>query len=326
MSAAVATLLFLGGLVVTIASSLVLAREVDRVGERLGFSEALLGIVTALGADAPEISSAVVAIVAGHHDTGVGVVVGSNVFNIAALLGLSAVVAGRVRVQRHGLVLTGGVALAIALVGALLVLRWIPAWLAFVLVLLVAVPYVVLSALHASRIARLPHALRAAIEEEQRDARRDDYAGTGSAYDALILIPALAGVVGGATAMVYTAQSLGDRWNISDVVIGTIVLAALTGIPNALAAIRLALHGRGAACVSESLNSNNANILVGLCVPALILGIGAPSGLGQMSAAAMVLMTLLACALAYTGGGLRRAEGWAIIACYAVFVAVVVAT
>src|SRR5437870_12999380 len=100
MSLSVAVLVFLGGLVVTVSSSLVLARELDRIGERLGFSEALLGLVTALGADGPEISSAVAALVSGHKDTGVGVVVGSNVFNIAALLGLAAVSAGNVRINR----------------------------------------------------------------------------------------------------------------------------------------------------------------------------------------------------------------------------------
>ena len=323
MSAPVAVLLFIGGLVVTIASSLVLARGFDRVGERLGFSEALLGIVTALGADAPEISSAVVAVVSGHNDTGVGVVVGSNVFNIAALLGLSAVIAGSVRIHRHGLLLNGVVALLVAVVGALLVLRWLPSWAALVLVLLVLAPYVAVSSLHARRLRRLPSFLREAVQEEQRDARRDDYAGPGGVYDALVLVPSLAGVVGGATAMVYAAQSLGDRWSVSDVIVGTIVLAALTGIPNVLAAIRLALHGRGAACVSESLNSNNANIAVGLCIPALILGIGIPSGLERFSAAAMVVMTLAAVGLAYSGGGFTRREGALLIALYAVFAVVV---
>lgn len=326
MSIDVAIVLFVGGLAVTLVSSLLLARAVDRIGERLGFSEALLGIVTAIGADAPEISSAAVALIAGHQHTGVGVVVGSNVFNIAALLGLSAVIAGRVGIHRHGLVLNGGIALGIAVVGALLVWRWIPGWAALLLALTLAVPYVFLSALHPSRIARLPHALRAAVEEEQIDARRGPHVDTTGRYEGLILVVALAGVVGGATAMVYAAQSLGRRWSVSDVVIGTLVLAALTGIPNVLAAIRLALHGRGAACVSESLNSNNANILVGLCIPAVVLGIGSPSGLERFSAAAMVAMTLLACALAYTGGGLRRAEGWFVIACYAAFAAVVIAT
>ena len=114
MSALSATLLFVGGLVLTIAASLVLARSLDRVGVRLGISEALLGIVTAIGADAPEISSAVVAIVAGHADTGVGVVIGSNVFNLAALLGVGAVVAGTIVLHRRVILFEGVVALAVA--------------------------------------------------------------------------------------------------------------------------------------------------------------------------------------------------------------------
>src|SRR3954467_208599 len=105
MSIPVALLLLAGAFTLTVVASIVLARELDRIGERLGFSEALLGIVTPVGAGAPEIASAVSALVTGHEDPGVGVVVGSNVFNIAALLGLSAVIAGRVRIHAHGLVL-----------------------------------------------------------------------------------------------------------------------------------------------------------------------------------------------------------------------------
>jgi cation:H+ antiporter len=318
-----AIVVFLGGLAVTVASSIVLARELDRIGERLGFSEALLGIVTAVGADAPEISSAVAAVAGGHADTGVGVVIGSNVFNIAALLGLSAVIAGTVRIHRHGLILNSLVATLVAIAGALLVMNWLPAWAAFLIAVGVLVPYVVVSSLHERGQARLPALIREAVQEEQRDARRDGYAGPGGFYDVVVVVPALAGVAGGATAMVYAAQLLGDRWNVSDVIIGTIVLAALTGIPNTLAAVRLAIHGRGAACVSESLNSNNANILVGLCIPALVLGIGRPSGLERFAAAAMIAITLVATVFAFSGGGLRRREGAAIIALYAAFVVVV---
>jgi cation:H+ antiporter len=325
VSVALAVPVFLLGVVVTVTSSLVLARGFDRIGERLGFSEALLGIVTALGADAPEISSAVAAIVAGHNDTGVGVVVGSNVFNLAALLGLSAVIAGRVRIHRHGLVLSGGVATAAALFGTLLVVRWLPGWAALLLVFSVLAPYVALSSLRRGSIERLPRPLRAAVTEEQRDARLDEYAGRGGAKDVLNVVVALAAVVGGATAMVLSAQSLGRHWGVADVIIGTIVLAALTGIPNAIAAIRLALHGRGAACFSESFNSNNANLLVGLCIPAVILGIGSPSGVVRFAALSMLLLTALSALLAYGRAGLARRDGAAIIALYAVFVVVVVA-
>ena len=324
MSTPAALLLLAAAFVVTVASSVVLARELDRLGERLGFSEALLGMVTALGADAPEIASAVAAVVAGHEDTGVGVVVGSNVFNLAALLGLSALIAGPVRIHGHGLLLNGGVAVLVAIIGAFVAINVLPGGVGLILALVVLVPYVVLSALHERARSRLPSPLREAVAEEQRDARRDEFSSPATTRDALTIIPALAAVVGGAYGMVAAAQSLGDRFDVSDIVLGALVLAALTCIPNLIAAVRLARHGRGAACVSEALNSNNANILVGLCVPALILGFGSASGVETFAALWMVGMTVAAVALGF-GGGLTKREGVAIVALYVAF-AVVVAT
>ena len=324
MSTPVALLVLAAAFVVTVAASVVLARELDRIGERLGFSEALLGMVTALGADAPEIASAVAAVVAGHEDTGVGVVVGSNVFNLAALLGVSALIAGRVRIHRHGLLLNGGVAILVAIVGALVAMDLLSGGVGLILAVVVLTPYVVVSALHESARLRLPAPLREAVAEEQRDARRDEFSPPATKFDALAVVPALAAVVGGAYGMVVAAQSLGDRYDVSDIVLGALVLAALTSIPNLIAAVRLARHGRGAACVSEALNSNNANILVGLCVPALILGFGSASGLETFAALWMAGMTVVAVELGF-GGGLTRREGGAIVALYVVF-AVVVAT
>jgi cation:H+ antiporter len=307
-----------------VAASVVLARDLDRIGQRLGFSEALLGMVTALGADAPEIAAAVAAVVAGHEDTGVGVVVGSNVFNLAALLGVSALIAGRVRIHRHGLFLNGGVAIVVAIIGAFVAIDLLPGGVGLALALVVLAPYVVVSALHERAHSRLPASLREAVAEEQRDARRDEFSPPATRLDALAVVPALAAVVGGAYGMVAAAQSLGDRFDVSDIVLGALVLAALTSIPNLIAAVRLARHGRGAACVSEALNSNNANILVGLCVPALILGFGSASGIETFAALWMVGMTVIAVTLGF-GGGLTRREGGAIVALYVAF-AVVVAT
>jgi cation:H+ antiporter len=266
----------------------------------------------------------VAAIVAGHEETGVGVVVGSNVFNLAGLLGLSALIAGPVRIHPHGLALTGGVAIAVAVVGGLVALGVLPGVAGLVLALLALAPYVTVSALHLRARQRLPGFLREAVVEEQQDARRDEYAPPASGLDALVVVPALAAVVGGAYGMVAAAQSLADRWNVADVVVGALVLAALTSIPNLIAAVRLARHGRGAACVSESLNSNNANILVGLCIPAVIVGLGSASGIEIFTACWMIGMTAIAVALGF-GRGLTRREGAVLIALYVVF-AIVVAT
>lgn len=322
MSTEVAIAVFCVSVPLTLIATVAFARQIDRASERIGASEGLHGILTALGADAPEIAAAVTALVAGDSKIGVGVVVGSNVFNIAGLLGVSALIAGPVRIHAHGLALTGGVAIAVAVVGGLVAVDVLPGTVGLVLALVALAPYVTVSALHARTRARLPQFLREAVVEEQQDARRDEYARPATGVDALAVVPALAAVVGGAYGMVAAAQSLADRWDVSDVVVGALVLAALTSIPNLIAAVRLARHGRGAACVSESLNSNNANILVGLCIPAVILGFGSASGIEVFAACWMIGMTVVAVALGF-GKGLTRREGVALIALYVVFAVVI---
>src|SRR5260221_13232098 len=107
MPAAAALPGFLAGALVSLVTSFVLVARLERVGERVGLSEALLGMVAALAADAPEVTAAVTAVA--HHEqrVGVGVILGSNVFNLAALLGLGALVAGRIGLHRKGGILRG---------------------------------------------------------------------------------------------------------------------------------------------------------------------------------------------------------------------------
>src|ERR1700757_1382967 len=99
--------LFVAGAAVSLAASWLLVSRLERLGERAGFSEAWLGLVAALAADAPEITSAVTAQARGQASVGAGVIIGSNVFNLAALLGLAAVVAGWIGFHRRVVVLSG---------------------------------------------------------------------------------------------------------------------------------------------------------------------------------------------------------------------------
>src|SRR5262252_1495436 len=121
------TLLFAAGAAVSLAASWLLVSRLERLGERAGFSEAWLGLVAALAADAPEITSAVTALARGQPSVGAGVVIGSNVFNLAALLGLAAVVAGRIPVHRRVVLLPGVPAVWVAVVTLLTVTLVSPA-------------------------------------------------------------------------------------------------------------------------------------------------------------------------------------------------------
>jgi cation:H+ antiporter len=329
MSVAVAIPVFCVCVVASLVASLVFGRTLDRVSEGLGASEGLHGILTALGADAPEISTAIAALVASHGELGVGVVVGSNVFNLAALLGLSAIVAGSVRIHRHGLLFNGGIALAVTGLGIALVLDAIGVVWAVILLLAVFLPYVFVLSSRTARLRRVVPAgpvrrfVVVAVREEIEDLQTGEAPPRGTRADAVVLACSLAVIVGASIGMVDAATDLGGEWGISDIVVGTIVLASLTSLPNLLTAMRLALHGRGAAVVSEALNSNSLNIIAGISIPALVFSIGTASGVETFAAWWLLGMTVVSVALAYGGSELRRREGATIVALYVAFVVVV---
>jgi len=82
----------------------------------------------------------VTALAGGHASVGAGVVVGSNVFNLAALLGLSAVVAGRIAFHRRVVLLAGIPAVWVAAVCLLTVAAVVPPAAGLVLAAVVLVP------------------------------------------------------------------------------------------------------------------------------------------------------------------------------------------
>jgi len=315
-------LVFLGSLAVTLGAAAFFARRLDRVGLRLGLPETLLGLLTALAADAPEVSSAIAAVVKGEHSVGVGVIIGSNVFNIAAMIGLSAVLCGGIRISREALAVEGLVGVAATVVAGALTLELIGAWPALLLLAAVLVPYLVLLSLGP---ARAPRSLVRFFGERHRP---DHVLVHGEAVlvPALMLLPALAIIVVGSTGMVESALNLAHRWSVPDVIVGILVLAILTSIPNAFTAARLAFQRRGAAVVSETLNSNTTNLVFGLTVPALFVSLGSTAALTVFDLGWLLLMTLVAIALFARRGGVTRSGGLAILLLYVVFVAVQIAS
>jgi cation:H+ antiporter len=120
--------------------------------------------------------------------------------------------------------------------------------------------------------------------------------------------------------MVRTAVLLADRWGVSKAIVGVVLLAVLTSLPNAFTAIRLALAGRGEATVSDTMGSNTINLLGGLLIPALFIGVAGKSGLAKLDATWLAGMTALVLLLLARGIGRRGAA--LLVVVYGVFVAV----
>lgn len=331
MSLGLAGVAFAAGAVVTLGTSWVLVTRLERVGERFGFSEALLGMLAALAADTPEITAAVTALV--HHQgaVGAGVVIGSNVFNLAALLGLGAVVAGTIDLHRKVVLLGGAVGMWMATVCLFSVGRVLNSGLGLGLALAVLVAYAFVLGAHSTVIRRLPLPrpwltwLVSAVDEEELELVVAIRPKRGHPRDALVAALALVVVVTAAVVMERGASVLGEHYAVPGLVVGGLVLAAVTSLPNAVAAVYLAAKGRGAAAFSTALNSNTLNVVAGLLLPATFIGLARPSGQTYLIAVAYLGLTALMLGLAYALLGLRRWAGWLIIAGYAAFVVGLVA-
>lgn len=325
---------FVVGAAVSLGASWVLVSRLERVGARLGLAEALLGMLAALAADAPEITAAVTALAAGHAQIGAGVVIGSNVFNLATLLGLAALVAGAIALHRRVIAMEGVVAVWIAAVCVAVVTGSVSAPVGLGATLLVLAPYLVLLSGRQDWLTRIgvPAAwtrwLHDAILEEEVELEVAIHPRRGGARDMTMAALAVLVVVGASIAMEQSASTLGAHHAVPQIVIGGLVLAGVTSLPNAVAAIYLAMRGRGAATLSTAMNSNALNVVAGLLLPASIAGgLSASSTDHAPLVAAWYLgLTVLALACAYYSRGLRRAHGALIVCAYLAFVAALLAT
>jgi cation:H+ antiporter len=313
---------------VSLAASVLLVSRLERVGERLGLSEAVLGLLAALAADGPEITSSVTAIASGHSTVGIGVTLGSNVFNLAALLGLSALIAGRIHFHRGAVLLEGAVGLSLALLSLAVVTGLVGPAVGLLLAFLVFGPYVAYSAEHPAARARLRLPgrwsawLARALAEEESELALAIRPQRGGGRDAGVALVAVIVVIAASVAMEQAATTLGPAAGLSPIVVGSLVLAGVTSLPNAVAAVYLATRGRGSATLSEAFNSNALNVVIGLLLPGTVLGLVAPVRDTALVALAYLALTAGAVVLALRGRGLDRRAGSTIIVCYIVFAGV----
>lgn len=324
--------IFILAALLSLGASWVLASRIERLGTHFGISEALLGVIAAFAADTPEMTSAITAF--GHHQgtVGAGVVIGSNVFNLAALLGLSALIAGRIRLHRRVVLLSGVVGTLVAGVSMLTAFGILSAAVGLVLVSVVLVPYVMVLGVRRGRLGRVPVPmiwkawLARAIADEESELAEAETHKPFRRRDVWIAGSSLLLVVGASVAMERAISALGHHFAIPDLVIGALVLAAVTSLPNAVTASYLALRGRGAAVLSTALNSNALNVAIGWLLPTSVAGVEVRTRGGPMVATFYLGLTVASLAMAYYWRGLGRRAALVIIGTYFAFLGAVLAS
>lgn len=87
-------LLVLGGVVLLVIGAQMLVTASSTIATVLGVSDLIIGLtIVAIGTSLPELATSIIAALRGERDMAVGNLVGSNIFNIGAVLGITAIIA-----------------------------------------------------------------------------------------------------------------------------------------------------------------------------------------------------------------------------------------
>jgi cation:H+ antiporter len=248
-------LFFLLGLAALVAGAEALVRGASRIALSLGISPLVVGLtIVAVGTSSPEVAVSVGAALSGNTDIAVGNVVGSNIFNVLFILGISAVITPLVV---HSQIIRQEVPIMIGasvVLGIMILDGTLASWeSALLLALLVA--YVVF----------LVRQSRAESAET-----RDEYAGSmqrGGEWDShwavqvLLIAAGLGLLVLGSNWLVDSAVAFARAFGVSDLVIGLTIIAAGTSMPEVATSIMAAIRGERDIAVGNVIGSNTFNIL-----------------------------------------------------------------
>lgn len=299
----------LGGLVLLAAGAEGLVRGSSGIALRLGVTALVVGLtVVAFGTGSPELFLGIQAARAGDSDIALGNVVGSNISNIALVLGFAALVRPlHVRSQlirrEVPLMIGATVLLAVMLLdgrlgrleGALLVFG--------------AVAYTLFSYVSARRAGR-------EVAEEFDEALRDT--GRPTWVHALMLAAGLGALLLGADMLLSGAVSVATRLGISKVVIGLTVIAVGTSLPELATSVASALRGEADVAFGNVIGSNVLNIMAVLGTVALIRPFDI-EGLRVVDLGLMVATAALLLPLMWRGSVLNRWEGAILLLGYLVY-------
>ena len=160
--------------------------------------------------------------------------------------------AGQIALHRRVVLLSGAVGTWIAAMCLLAVLGALAPPAGLLAIAAVLVPYLIMLGMRPRQLARLPVSrawtrwLTTAIHEHETELEEAIRPRRGSRRDAVIAAAALLVVVAASTVMERAATTLGGHFGVACIVTGGLVLAVVTSLPNAVAAIYLA-PGGGAA-------------------------------------------------------------------------------
>lgn len=299
-----------GGVVLLYFGAESLVRGAASAAARLGLTPLVIGLtVVAFGTSTPELVVSVGAALQNQGAIAIGNVVGSNIGNIALILGLSAIIKPP-RVQAQIIAFDVPVVIVTSLVMAAMLWNGMVGRIEGGFLFVGMILYIGFSLWWAQRE-------KEPVLQEFEDAapRR-----TRNLFmDLVLIIAGLVLLVLGARAMVSGAVSIAESMGISQTVIGLTVVAVGTSLPELATSIMAAVRGEGDIAVGNVVGSNIFNVLGILGLSSLATPLVSPD-IGLFSLGVMFVLSLALLPLMRTGHRVSRMEGTALLATYVLYV------
>ena len=302
-------LLLLVGLGLVVLGADWLVNGASSIARRAGISEFVIGLtIVGFGTSCPELVVSLSGAIEGNSDISVGNVVGSNIFNVLFILGLTAMVlpVGMTdKNRRIDIPITLGVTILLIILGITGsmsgpgISRW-----EGVLMLLVFSAY-----------------LFYCFKSDSKDEFSETQQATLSITKSIALtLTGLAGLIFGGDLFVDSATALARQIRVSDKFIAVTILAGGTSLPELATSLVAAIKGKEQLALGNILGSNVFNAMMILGLSSVIT----PLSFASMTIVDIITLVLSAVLLliwAYTGRKNRidRREGAAMLLCYVAY-------
>jgi cation:H+ antiporter len=309
-------LFFVLGLVALVAGAELLVRGASKLALSFGISPLVVGLtVVAFGTSAPEMAVSVQAALSGQVDIALGNVVGSNIFNVLFILGLSALIipllVARQLIRQEVPIMIGASLLLFALAWDGGISRY-DAALMFGLLLAYTV-FLIWQSRGESKALAAENTAETASGKSSWDSH---WGG-----QVLLIAAGLALLVLGADWLVTAAITFAKQLGVSELVIGLTIVAAGTSMPEVATSIVAALRGERDIAVGNVVGSNTFNILGVLGLSGMVSpeGLSVAQSLLSFDIPVMIAVALACLPVFFTGKLIARWEGGVFLAYYAAY-------
>jgi len=313
-------ILFVTGLATLIVGAKALVHGASKLALSFGISPLVIGLtIVSMGTSAPEVAVSVGAAAGGRTELAVGNVIGSNIFNVLMILGISALIAPLVvhaqLVRQEVPIMIGASVLLVALAIDGMIGRFESALL--LALLIVYAGFLIVQS------RRETQATREEFEQALPPAHAWDrhwLVQTGLVLSGLGLL------VVGSDWLVEAAAAFARAFGMSELVIGLTIVAAGTSMPEIATSVTAALQGERDIAVGNVVGSNIFNILGCLGAAGLIAANGLPVPAAALAFDLWVMLAVVfACLPVFLSGReIARWEGAVFIGYYAAYTAFLV--